>query len=338
MSKKIGIITFQNANNYGAVLQAFALQNSFEKRGCDTSIINYDSAGMGLKSVQTSYFKDFNSRYLNLTDEYSRKDDIETNGYDLLLTGSDQVWNPVLTHSDSTYFLDFADDDIRKSSYAASIGIIGDELVKRRDFFDNNLKGIRDISIRENGQKVFLSEITGKAVNVNVDPTLLLDEADYRKAFNITPYQGNYIFMYSNNIDPKMIDFVNLLSLKTGMKIVSVSANEEAAFTSGSKTFRQVNPTEWILAISGAAIVVTDSFHGLMFSLIFEKPFYIYTKKRSNISRITEILEKCGLQDRTLKDIYSVQNVNTEMDFTKKREYIMQEKQRSFDYLDSLLI
>lgn len=337
MSKKIGIITFQNANNYGAVLQAFALQTSFEKRGCETSIINYDSVEMGLKRVQTSYFKDFNSKYLKLTEEYNKKEDIEISGYDLMIAGSDQIWNPLITHNDATYFLNFTGDSVRRSSYAASIGIVGAELEKRRDFFEANLKGMHDISIRENSQKEFLSSLLSKDVHVNIDPTLLLDAREYREIFNINEYQGNYIFMYTNNIDPKMIDFVNLLSLKTGMKIVSVSVNGEAAFTYGSKTFRQVNPTEWMFAIANATLVVTDSFHGLMFSLIFEKPFYVYTKRRSNISRITEILEKCGLKDRTLKDITSVADVDTSVDFAKKREYINEEKRKAFDYLDYLL-
>ena len=333
---KTGIITFQNANNYGAVLQAFALQKTMEKLGHKVSIINYDSPNMGLKSDQLDSFKGFTAEYLNLTEEYDEIDDIDVKGYDLLITGSDQVWNPSLTRSDSAYFLGFASSYTKTASYAASIGIEGDELEGYRDFFKTNLIKIDHVSVRESAQKEFLQSIIDEEIAVNLDPTLLLEAEEYSNHLNISRKNGNHIFMYSNNTDAKILDFVNLLSLQTGMEIIAVTRMDEMLFVDGSKVFKYVSPIIWLNALASAAIVITDSFHGFMFSLIFEKPFYIYTKNRKNITRITEVMKKCHLFDRRLTIIPSVGEVNYDIDFSYARKFIESGKSEAIMYLNNL--
>lgn len=338
MSIKTGILTFQNANNYGAVLQAFALQTILEDMGHQASVINYDSPNMGLKQYHTDIFIKFISKYLNLTDEYRDGQDIDTNGFDMVITGSDQVWNPEITKGDETYFLKLRNCTCKLSSYAASIGISGGTLSQHADFFKDNLERIENISIRESTQKDFIESISGKKVNVNVDPTLLLDAEAYKKAFGLKNDISEHIFMYSNNVDPHLLDFVNLLSLKEGAPIFAVSNYDKPSFVGReNKVFYQVNPVDWLSAILSAKIVVTDSFHGLMFALIFEKPFYIYTKKRSNISRITDVLEACGLSDRTLKNLPSIDDVDYAPDFSRARVMISREREKSLEYLKQLI-
>lgn len=336
MAHKTGIITFQNANNYGAVLQAFALQKVMEELGSEVNIINYNSPNMGLKSLQKDYFKDFISEYLNLTEEYNSINNIEAQGYDLLITGSDQVWNPQLTGCDPAYFLSFAKEKTKTAAYAASIGIEGNELEPYRSFFEENLQKIMSVSIREESQKQFIQEIINDNVNVNVDPTLLLSADQYLGYLGIERKNREYIFMYSNNADAKLLDFVNLLSLYTEMPVVAVTRLDEMLFVDGSTVYRQVPPKEWLSAIASSSIVITDSFHGLMFSLIFEKPFYIYTKKRNNISRITGILEQCDLFDRRLTKLGSVDEVEYNIDFSKAREVIQDGKQKAVMYLKGI--
>ncbi len=337
MAVRTGIITFQNANNYGAVLQAFALQRTLEKLGHDVSVINYDSPAMGLKRCQSDIFNEFILRNLNLTEEYHTGSDIEVDRYDLLITGSDQVWNPEITECDPVYFLDFASQGTKRVSYAASIGIEGKTLGSYKEFFETNLRKMDIISLREDMQKGFVSDITGKNVSINVDPTLLLDAGEYEKAFGITRRTGDHIFMYSNNADAKMLDVVNLLSLYTGMPVMAVSRMEEHLFVNGSKVSSMVRPEEWLESIASAAMIITDSFHGLMFSLIFERPFYIYTRKRSNISRITGVLDRCGLRERTLTDIVSVDNIDLKADFSVTRKLIEEERNKSAAYLRGLI-
>ena len=338
MALKTGLITFQNANNYGAVLQAYALQTTLENLGHEVSVINYDSPKMELKRYQSSLFASFISKYLNLTDAYYKSSDIDTKDYDIMITGSDQVWNPIITEFDPTYFLNFVDSNTKKASYAASVGINGDRLEEYREFFETNIRGMDFISLREKSQKRFVESITDKNVSVNIDPTLLLEAGEYEKKFNVSRCVSDYIFMYSNNADAKILDFVNLLSVYTGMPVIAVSRVKETLFVKDSRVFAQVRPEDWLEAIASSAIVITDSFHGLMFSLIFERPFYIYTKIRSNISRITDILEKCNLSDRKLKDVVSADDVSFEVDFSTTRRFIREERGRSFDYLNKLTL
>lgn len=338
MAKRTGIITFHNANNYGAVLQAFALQTRLEKLGSKVDIINYDSSFMNLKYYQTQLFSNFNNKYLNLTKEYLDADSINVDEFDLLISGSDQVWNPTISEMDNTYFFHGKNKD-RKiiASYAASIGIVGEELEQYRDFFSESLTNFDYISLREPQQKEFIEAITHKPVNVNIDPTLLLDMNDYEQYFNIEKKNDDYIFFYSNFLDKRIIDFVNLLSLSTGMKVISVSRFDSAMFTKGAKSYYQINPIDWINYIASANIVITDSFHGLMFSLIFEKPFYVYTKRRDNVSRITEVLDRYNLSDRKLCNIGTIDEVNYSVDFSIKREKVKLEQMDAFSYLSNLL-
>lgn len=337
MATKTGIITFQNANNYGAVLQAFALQKTLEEFGNEVSIINYDSPNMGLRECQTDYFRDFISDNLNLTEEYSSINSIDARGYDLLITGSDQVWNPQLTGSDPAYFLTFAEENTKIASYAASIGIEGNELEPYRELFKKYLCGMESVSIREEAQKEFIQSITEREVSVNIDPTLLLDADQYSRYLGISRELRDVIFMYSNNADAKLLDFVNLLSQHTGMPIMAITRLDEMLFVDGSAVYKQISPKEWINAIASSAIVITDSFHGLMFSLIFEKPFYIYTKQRNNISRITEILKQCNLYDRRLAELGSVDRFDYNIDFSGARKVIQEGKYKAITYLKNLL-
>ncbi len=336
MALRSGIITFQNANNYGAVLQAYALQTTLEKLGHEVSVIDYDSPQMELRQYQSGIFRSFISKYLKLTDEYHKSSDIDIKGYDLVITGSDQVWNPVITGCDPTYFLDFANMNTKKASYAASIGIEGSRLGDFRDFFHINLNRMDAVSLREASQMDFVRDVSGKEISINVDPTLLLDAAEYESSFGVERQVREYIFMYSNNADAKMLDTVNLLSVYTGMPVIAVSRMKENLFMNGSMVYSQVRPEDWLNAIASSKIVITDSFHGLMFSLIFERPFYIYTKIRSNISRITGVLERCDLSDRKLKDLTSIGDISYDIDFSEARKMIKEERSRSVTYLASL--
>jgi hypothetical protein len=174
--KKVGILTFQNANNYGAVYQAYGLQKTIEKLNCQVEVINYDSQNMGLKSIQTKNFNDFIHRYLNLTNEYVDKQQIPKTYYDCIVSGSDQVWNPLLTFNDTTYFLDFVDKGVKKLSYAASIGL-NDSLFKdNKEVFDKYIPSFDAVSLRENTHVSYIKTIVNEntPVTASIDPSLLL--------------------------------------------------------------------------------------------------------------------------------------------------------------------
>lgn len=336
---KIGIITFQNANNYGAVYQAFALKQTVEKLGHQVQVINYDSPGMGLKKVQQRQFKEFIDSYLNLTPAYSRKEEIDTSGFDAVISGSDQVWNPRLTGNDMTYFLDFVKEDVKKVAYAASIGLNGDLFMEHKEVFEKYVPAFSGISLREDTHVPYIQSIVGeKEVIASIDPSLLLTSKEYLDAFKIPDERGEeYIFVFSYALDPKLYDFANMLSLKTGYKTVAISPYSAGSFIDGTKVMKNVPPIEWLQLFNKAKLIITDSFHGMMFSIVFNKPFYAYTPNRSNVARVKDVLKKLGLEDRKLTNIRNANDVTYEVDFTNVNKILEAERQKSLEYLKKQL-
>ena len=338
--KNIGIITFQNASNYGAVCQAFALKKTVEKVGLNASVINYDSPNMALKSVQQSQFKEFINGHLNLTKEYLSKQEIDITGFDAIISGSDQVWNPRLTGGDMTYFLDFVPEHIKKVSYAASIGLNGDLFMEYKDVFEKYVPTFSGISLREETHVDYIQSIArDKEVIASIDPSLLLTSKEYLEAFNLPDNRSeDYIFVFSYALDPKMYDFANMLSLKSGYKIVALSPYNGGNYVSGTKIMRKVPPVEWLQLFNSAKMIITDSFHGMMFSIVFNKPFYAYTPNRSNVARVRDILKKLNLEDRKLTNITNVAETVWEMDYTKVNEILEMERKKSLEYLKNQLL
>ena len=338
--KKIGIITFQNANNYGAVFQAFALRKTIEKMGCEAKIINYDSNSMGLKSVQQKQFKEFTEKHLNLTREYMLKEEIDVEGYDAIISGSDQVWNPRLTGGDMTYFLDFVPKNIKKVSYAASIGLNGDLFMEYKDVFEKYVPHFSGISLREETHVPYIQSIVkDKEVIASIDPSLLLTSKEYLEALDLEDERSEeFIFVFSYALDPKLYDYANMLALKSGYKIVEISPYNAGNFVDGARVMHNSAPTEWIQLFNKAKLVITDSFHGMMFSIVFNKPFYAYTPNRSNVARVTDILKKLGIEDRKLTGITNVADTVWEMDYTKVNDILKKEREKSVEYLKKQLL
>ncbi len=338
--KKVGILTFQNANNYGALLQAFALQETVRLLGADVSIIDYDAPVMKLKEMQQPVFRDFEENYLHLTPPMTERRMLEELPLDVALVGSDQVWNPTLTGGDSTYFLDFASKDTIIASYAASIGMNTEYVMQKETLFQTQLARFQAISLREASHLDFIRNHIAPTVplQAHVDPTLLLTHEDYERLLPLEDIKKKgYIFLFSYNFDPFLIDMANLLSLKTGIPLVTVSRYRETFFTKGAESYDDVEPLKWLSFLRNAGIVLTDSYHGLMLSLIFEKPFYVYTPLRPNVIRILDILKTLHLEDRRLTNIQSIDDISFSLDYTEVRKQLQLLRQDAVDYLKKVL-
>lgn len=336
----IGILTFQNANNYGAVFQAFALQETLKKLGADVKVINYDSPGMGLRAVQKPVFYEFINRYLNLTEAVSDAKNIDTGIFDAIITGSDQVWNPDITKMDMTYFLDFAGEDIRKASYAASIGLNADQTEQYRTVFEKYVPEFAAISLREQSHIDFIQKMVpdDKTVAASIDPSLLLNAAEYEEKLKMLENnRGEYIFLFTYTTDPKLTDLANILSLYTGYSIVAVSVYRDYFFVDNAENCQGISPIEWLSYIKNAKLVLTDSFHGLMLSVVFETPFYAYTPNRGNVVRIMDALEKLGLSGRRLTHIRKIDDIAFDLDYSYTRTVLAEERKKSCNYLRKIV-
>ena len=291
---------------------------------------------MGLKSVQTKVFAEFIEKYLNLTTPYTDSKDVDVSGFDAIISGSDQVWNPKLTGNDMTYFLDFAGNDVKKLSYAASIGLNEDLFLDYKAVFEKYVSGFEAVSLREETHVPYIKSIVEdkKQVITSVDPSSLITSKEYLEAFGLkNERKEEYIFVFSYAYDPKLYDFANMLSLKIGHKIVAITFYNAGNFVDGTTVLKNVPPVEWLQLFNGAKMVITDSFHGMMFSIIFNKPFYAYTPNRSNVTRVTDALKKFGLESRKLTNIRSVNDASFELDFTHVNQILETEREKSVEYL-----
>ncbi len=335
---KVGILTFQNANSYGAVMQTYALQEAIRSiEGMESYVINYDSPGMGLKNVQKRVFREFIDTYLQLTEPVSSGENIETEGFQAFVVGSDQVWNTLLTQEDMTYFLNFAGSETIKIAYAASIGLNNPLVEQTKYALRRYLPDFKAVSLREQSHVPQVEECAGCPVCHMVDPSLLLTAEDYERAFSLEDISDEYIFLYNLQVDPKLTDYANMLSLHYGLPIIAISQYESYYFVEGAKKIMSPSPVRWLNYLKNAKLVLTDSFHGVMFSIIFNRPFYVYTQATYNVVRVLDALKLFGLNERRLAGLSDVRDVDFEMDYAYCNQVLESERTKAYEYLRTAL-
>lgn len=335
---KIGLITIHRANNYGAFLQAFATQESLKKFG-DVEIIDYKNDklessfdlirvnSLSLKGLLGSIkdilrilpryrvinkFKlDINNKY-NLSKRLDNADlhSYAKDNYNVLVSGSDQIWNPVCVSEtdllNPVYLLNFGDDNTKRISYASSMGAFEvDE--KNSPLLIESLKKYKYISVREEERKVEIEKYINKPVVHVLDPTLLLNSSEWLSQFPEKSKRVNnlikkkYILFYSV---PKVKETRNVLdyfSKLTGYEIISIDQDIYPFYKADTK-IRDASISEFLHLFNNAKYIITDSFHGVCFSLIFRKNFYAVSPgKLSN--RITSLLSVIGLSDRLINGV-----------------------------------
>lgn len=331
MSIDIGIMTFHKAQNYGSVLQAYALQRTIIKLGKSCEIIDFSNEKqreMYLPYVKNDSFKHvvrnaitffhiktfkrhyndfvkFLEDYLILSSEsYSTEEElfgIEDN-YKCLIAGSDQVWNIRCYDADDAYFLGFA-KNVKKVAYAPSFG--AKNLLTYADDVDRYRKYLNDfdvLSIRErNGQK-WLEELLGYKVPIFVDPTFLLKKSEWESLIGSPMITGNYILYYSFHYSSQISRIVKRLSKKFKLPVYVLSARAEyynGCQLLGFKLVEHSGPKEFLNAFKYAKIIFTNSFHGAAFSSILHKKYYFLYGEVQNKDddRATFLIEQLGIQD-----------------------------------------
>lgn len=334
---KIGIMTINSAYNYGCVLQAWSLQRYLEKEGHEVSIINYripeidnvyrlfrerqrfgnralNALYNGLRRVKFNLtqkprirkaekFEHFINETMHTTQVYSSFQELEEQDagapFDVLITGSDQVWNGSITKGlKPAYFLEFDHSGKKKISYAASIGKT--ELTNaEREFFAKCLEKYDDIAVREQSAKSLLAPLVRQEIKVVVDPTLLLEKEDFDALRKPTRFKEPYLLVHIIGKDRNVKSIARMMSEKLGLRIVQNRMKKQYADEMGS--FGDAGPEEFIGLIEGAAFVVTNSFHATLFSIIYERNF-ITVPHRTYPERMTYLLEQTGLSDHLIAD------------------------------------
>lgn len=322
---KIGIFTYHRAYSYGAKLQAYALATYLRRLGHDAEDVDYGNIGgqplrrIGTKSVKELIvttlcyvcstfsepvrirrFEDFLKLIPKSDKRYLTKEDL--NGieeeYDCFITGSDQVWCPRYNEGDTTYLLDFIQNPDKKYSYAASFGVSELEQPEAA-LYGKFLAGFNKILIREEAGKNLLRELNGKEAQVVLDPTFLLETEKWEQLAHY-PYKRQFPYILSFQIlanDPVYAKFVEHLSQITGYKVIVLSDSYRYKPVRGT-LYAKAGPQEFLGLIKNAEVVVTNSYHATVFSLIFQRPFYTLLNSFGLNSRMQELANKFGFKER----------------------------------------
>lgn len=346
--KTSATITFHASHNYGSSLQTYALQQTIQNLGLQNEIINFRTDKQ--KEVYAVFTKRKGIKYLfkNLTHilyyrhlkqkhkkfEKFIKEDIvttkefsdstqlysECKGYDYYIAGSDQIWNPRPADFDWSYFLGFAQDGV-KFSYAASFGPFAKPDQDTYSKIKTLLSDFKNVSVRESASQLFISELFGDKAEVVCDPTLLLDAKSWRE-FSKDGIRLNkdYILFYTLFADRQMLKMAKILSKRLKLPIVVTNFTNQYDVINGFIKKYDCGPKDFLALIDNAKFVLTSSFHGTVFSIIFQKPFFSIRGMKDE--RISTLLKNFGLENRAvdINDIESKVKTAYEIDFSNSQK------------------
>lgn len=322
---KIGVLTYHRAYNYGSYLQTYALQtyikNNFTQ---DVEVINFvpDNQDMydlfvtvsnlrnligniikfRIKKPYEAKIKGFDTFLKNNIRlskfEYTKNDAI-TEEYDIVISGSDQIWNPDSVDFSWVYFQENIKTN-KKISYAPSIG--GGKF-KNIERLKKNLIQFSNISVREQKGKDYLNKITNNVfdISVVVDPTLLLTQEEYEKITSKRRYNKDYIFLYSVYNNNEILVASNYLGKKYNLPVITVISLGDTykVLFKGIKIGEYESVEDFLSYIKYAKYVFTNSFHGTVLSIIFRQNFYYFGDYEKD-PRINNILSILGLESRAI--------------------------------------
>ena len=357
--KKVGIITVHRNVNYGANLQAFASCKYINNLGYDAEIIDYypkelDKDNYLFSWLRLSYncgktsslphnlklatalalsassknkrlkgFYSFRENNCRLSPKYENPCDIANGGYTDVVCGSDQIWNPDVTKGINPFYFGHINGVTNKISYAASLGkaSYNDEQEKKAGEL---LKNIDYISVREATSVDYVSRLSGKTTVDVCDPVLLLSKSEYEKIAKPVSVKKPYLLVYSVIKNPEMLKSAKKYADKKGLNLVEIC--QDKSRHASHIQLSTASPEEFLGAVSGAEAVVTNSFHGVVFSLIFQKELYVFENKLRK-GRISNVLEKAGIEERIVEDVVDLPHVDYAMVEKNLSDYINKSKE-----------
>ncbi|MBR3396448.1 MAG: polysaccharide pyruvyl transferase family protein [Lachnospiraceae bacterium] len=336
---KAGILTFHEADNYGAVMQAYALQQTLKKLGADSEFVTIhsekkeepdepampSSAAVFAKMLKkegvkrSALFSQFRDEHLVSSSPYEKSDLKQCNDdYDVFIAGSDQIWNFRIPGADERYFLPFADPG-KRFSYAASFG--AEDLPEQaKPWCAKQLGEFKGLSVREKSGVKIIQELTGREAQVCLDPTLLLDRSDWELLIKEKPEEP-YMLLFMLKYDPVLTDAAKKKAAESGLQLKSVTSSFMPQFGFGS--WSSVGVKDWLTLIANAEGVFTNSFHGTVFSLLFGRPFHtamLTGELGSRNGRIVELLTLAGVPEGQAEDLILIKTDNFENRISKAKE------------------
>ena len=352
---KVGILTQHFYKNYGGILQDWALQQILLGMGHKPLTFEHDTCYSRRRWLMRTAKQVLQKKSLNNLPQYPYKGrighkpfihfilknlcsvpvhDFTRNleakyGIDAFIVGSDQVWRPAFNHGRLyNMFLDFASDSVKKIAYAASFGVSGWEYNSIQTKRCKELvQRFSAVSVREGSGVALCNKYLDISAKLVLDPTLLLNKADYESLCNSIPQAKPFIFVYALNLNDSIIKLSQKKSeeLKTTIKTIQA----------GDKLKRDDSIEDWIASFRDAAFIVTDSFHGMAFSIVFNKPFLIIKNESGGNARYYSLLKQFGLEKRIVENMNNMPQEEINWEQVNKKRMIL--KQSSIKFLEDSL-
>ncbi len=349
----IGILTFQDTNNFGACLQALALYTRVRELGYDVEIIDYHNkriyynevlhlrAGCSPRSFLRwlIYYRPLLKKYRLLSKEfrslsnfsnkaYSLENIGECDGvYDTILVGSDQVWALNVTDYDYTYFLDFARKTKNKIAFSSSIS---DEESFRHDKHAQSLvASFNQIAVREEEAVKVILETTDRQADWVCDPTMLYTNEAWDSLIKPQSYTGNYVFIYF--VDPENKIFKDAIQYATRYNCKVLYCGR--MFVKGVKSVHPNTMSEWVGLIKHCKALFTASYHGLLFGLYYKKQLLYYNRNQK--SRMQSISRLCKIEKNDGANIND--GIIPRIDYNRVSEILEKFREQSDSVLKNML-
>ncbi|MBB1527439.1 polysaccharide pyruvyl transferase family protein [Pectobacterium carotovorum subsp. carotovorum] len=359
--KKVAIATFHSAHNYGAVLQTYALYKVLEKLGNDVYLLDYSPRNIrksytlfpNLKDCDglvhfikswVSLFLDFKRRYKRYVgfDSFLKENFKTLKGdrvvVDSIIVGSDQIWNPTITDGfDENYFgISSIVQSKNIFSYAASMGI-SSLTEKDESVFISLLDNLSSIGVREKELQVYISGLIRKSVNVNLDPTLLLEKKDWASITGKSSKSGRYLLIYEVKEHSQTFNVANSIAKNLGLEIVVLTAKTSYKISKEYETDK--SPEDFLSLFRDADFIVTTSFHGTAFSIINEKDFYTLEFGNDVDLRSKNLLSEVGLLHRMVPELLNLSIDNLHIDYpnTLVENKLNSLRENSISYIENSL-
>lgn len=362
---KVGILSMQRIKNYGSFLQAYGLKKVIESLGYDVQFVDYhveepiikennvrnDKISKALKTLEGDaplkqkiqylfHKKNFGKKYYKLLNLTERKNYIPE--LDTLVIGSDEVFNCIQANKNVGYSLELfgKDNNAQKIiTYAASFGNTTIEKLKRyhkTEEVGDLLKKIDYISVRDENSGNVVKELTGKEVNYNLDPVLIYDYMNDCESIPDIDVKEKYIivYAYSNRISLEESKYIKKYAKENNLKVYSIGGAQKCA-----DKFIDCTPFEVLAYFKNAEMVITDTFHGSIFSIITQRPFVTLVRKSvgnayGNEEKLTDLLNRLELKDRIIYNIEDMDcKLDNKVDFKNTDEIIKNSRKNAISYL-----
>lgn len=366
---KICTITCHDVYNHGASMQAYALMKYLKNIGHEVEIIDYKPDYLSnhyniwsinnpvwekniitrliyltlkmpgrMKSLKRKKaFDEFRDSYLNITSQrYTSNEELRNNlpQADAYICGSDQIWNSLHQNGkDPAFYLDFVPNNKVKASYAASFATdtIDD---KYKPMVKDLVSKLDGVSVREkSGVKIVKDLGIEKAINV-VDPVFLLDKEDWDNIGTET-FNEKYILVYDFDKSSLVEKLARDIAKKKGYKIYTINADKPKY---ADKHFNLSGPKTFVSLVKNAEFVISNSFHAVVFSVIYNKNIAIVNRTENINTRMRDLLDDLQLKDRLVNDNYKIDNILKDIDFEISNQILKKKISFSKKYLDSILL